>query len=883
MQKDILNPIYYWNNLYNSNVIRHQLHDAMSKSFYENSMYQNQICKNIYFQLSSFKNNETINRRYKLPEGTLLYKVTSISHSQLCTKEVYINNINKIQNIEDICYNENFYTIPLFFIGEFLIMDIKVVFLPDGVLLGIEKPTYDQIIKQIGTNDTECRLELRQRSDMYKPIERARTNIFKDTYIEISENEYYDGRIHEDYDFVDVFISIPNTDLIYHSIGIYSTDHKGISVNIAFKRFILNNTNNNDSVRIWFFSMPNFTGYTLYETIISGENDKYFVNLKWFDHIITTENISIYEFNNDTFSIGKRLNAKIGHIFPDIYTISKADLLRGNLYLIVYTKDYAHSNKNNMHYNPISIYTNEYHFNYFGEVCSNTVPEVIRDYKPEPHIYDYNDFMTDEVFPDIRAYDFNKYISCMTEFPNLMNNYLEIIHKLVRFQFSLSSQSELIKVIVDRKNPDDEIFIEREEFSGISLPVKNPYIKFTNFDDEEHNIELFVNGLRILSYWEETVSHVYYVLLPISFKSEDLKEISLTVCKHPLRKKYESEIIFTEKGETLPFPDSDEFGDISLGDIIFVDKDTGEYIDPGDFGFSQDVDKDIIDNPYNEDEFTASGVTDIIHLLTQNTEYYATMNKENIILNKAKENIPCPPDFIPNESNKVIDSDKIHIECTDEKYINKEIIITNTTEGGRYGCIPDCSDNTHNHKIIFNRWTRDPSRNRFRAYHNGLLLKDSDYDYIPPEKYGGDAIFDFSKFTSGNILVDYIPYREYMIYDGDIINDWIHDKFLLIDISQFVDYGVCSQMIKIWIDGMFLSVDKIYNTKAFGYIVVDLREYEKITRITIYVDKIDTDCMENEFILNKDINRKLIDSCIDEEHTKIFIKRIIETAIKQSL
>lgn len=880
MDKNILNPEYYWNNLYNPTLVRYLLGDSMRKSFYENCVYQKFAFENYYLNLKDFKNDEMLNRRYKLPEMTLHYEIGNITHSKLCPKEVYINNLNKVQSIENICYDENFYVTPLFFIDGFLNMNINVIFLPNSIIFTIDINTYNKMIQYVGKTDIECRIELRQRDDMFKPVEKTRNNIFNDTYIEISEDEYYDGRVHNDDDYVDIFISDPDTGLIYHTMGIYSTTYNGPSVNIEFKRFILNTIKDaNKRVRIWFFGMPYFTHYIMYEhnTIT---NDGYLSGNS--DMLVSASNISVYEFNIDTFSIGKRMNIEIEHIFPTIYNFGKG-LSESKTYIVVYAKDYTHEKRKATFFNQLRIYTNEYAFNYSMQVFTNTLPDAIKNFKPEPHVYDYNDFMTDRVFPDIRAYDFNKYMSCLLEFPVLMNLYLEAQHKIVRFQYTLSSNNKIMKIVSNRTE-SSTLFITHDEYSSISLPVDSNYIKFTNYDDEEHNIELFINGLRALSYHEEPLSHVYYVIIPKSISIDENSEISMTICNHILRKKCESEIIFTEKGEILPFPDSGEFGDISLGDIIFIDKETGEYIDPGDFGFSQDVDKDIIENPYDKDEFAPSGVTDIIHLLTQNTEYYATINKENIILNKAKENIPAPPNFVPNESNKVIDSEKLHIECTDEKYLNKEIIITNTTEGGKYGQITDCSDSTHNHKIIFSRWTRDPSRNRFRAYHNGYLLKDSDYDYIPPEKYGGDAIFDFSNFTSGNIIVDYIPYREDRFYDGPVKDEWIiQNEFLLIDISQFVQYGVCAQMLKIWINGMFISVDRIYDTHAFGYVVVDLRGYANLHRITMYADKIDTDCMENNTMLDNDINRKFIEFCIDEEHTILFRNRILETAIGQKL
>ncbi len=882
MEKNILNPEYYWNALYNPNLVRHMLSYTACRSFYDRCKYQTYAIENHYLKLKDFKNNEPLNRRYKLKEGTLYYETPSITHSKLCAKEIYINNMNKVQSIEDIYYNENFYVTPLFFIGEFLTMRINVIFLPCGVVFTIDSNTYKRMKDYCGgTDDVECRIELRQRDDMYNPVERTRNNIFNDTYITIADNEYRDGRIHSDEDIVDVFISDPDTDIIYHTIGVYSTSYRGPSVNIEFKRFILKTIKDqNKRVRIWFFPMPYCTNYLFYNNEDDTTNSYMGGRI---GEIIATPNISLYELDIDTFLVGKRLNVEIEHIFPNIYNFGN-NLSKSKVYLVTYTLSHKGLRiQKSTFFNQLNIYTNEYEFEYAKQVSTGTLPDALKNFKPKENIYDYDDFMNNSVYPDVRAYDFNKYILCLSEFPVLMNLYLKAQHKIARFQYTLSSESELMKVVSNRTE-SSTVFITHDEYSGISLPVDSNYIKFTNYDDDEHNIELFVNGLRALSYHEEPMSHVYYIILPKSIKLDENSEISMTVCNHPLRKKYESEIIFTEKGEILPFPDSDKFGDISLGDIIFVDKETGEYINPGDFDFSQDVDKDIIQNPYDDDEFIASGVTDIIHLLTQNTEYYATVQKENIILDKAKECIPTPPEFVQSESNKVVDSEKIHIECTDEKYINKEIIITNTTEGGKYGQIPDCSDASHNHKIIFSRWKRDPSRDRFRAYHNGYLLRDSDYDYTPPEKYDGDVIFDFSNFTSGSILVDYIPYREIRVYDGNIQSSWIvENDFLLIDISKFVTYGVCAQMLKIWINGMFLSIDRIYDTDAFGYVVLDLRGYKNFSRITIYVDKIDNDCMENTTMLNNDINRKFIEFCIDERRTALFRERIIETAIHQQI
>lgn len=533
-------------------------------------------------------------------------------------------------------------------------------------------------------------------------------------------------------------------------------------------------------------------------------------------------------------------------------------------------------------------YTEEYgslHFKRFSIYKLNEgkyeLPEAIKDLSYMEHFnYDYKDLIQHAFHKDIRGYDLKKLLELVLENPATFLTYLTIQHHLVRIQRTMEPSFDLSNNIPNRIATNTYFYTN--DIDCITSLGEKCFIAFTTSDDIEHNNELFINGLRMLSSYEETMGRVYRVFFQPKYVQEydfsedsNIGNVLVTTCKHPLSHKVEATLQFSQKGDIVPFPDPDLFGNIAIGDIMIVDKITKEYLDPDNFDYTVNVDSEYIENPF-EDENNVNGVTDLMHFLTHDVEYYSTIHGEHIILDEPRAPIenPTEDNYDMSQSNKPVDPNEVKIECKEEADVNREMIITNTTDG-HWGQIPDCADKNHNHKIIFSSWKEDPNISRFRAYHNGKLLMDTDFDYTPPKYYGGEAIFDFNKFTEGNIILDYLPYREIRIYDG-LIKDYpkliksnagsSQRGLILIDTTKFVSYPVCASMVKVWYNGRLINPSAIQDVRCLGYIMIDIKQYiesdnsvDDNARITIYVDRMDEDCFEYQDMLKKDINRNLLD------------------------
>lgn len=893
-EPNVLNPQYYWNNAYNPSLVRYRMHEDKNKMWHRSKEVQKVTAniKPVYGKLSDFKVDYAFNKDFGLCPITMTYCINKDIYPSF-HKEDFMRKYNfgtpiSLQTIMND--NHTFSHRILCYLGKYLFMGIKLIALPNGTVICIEINTETGISKDIWkklvVEDNKFCLMFDCKSESYY-AELKRDDIFNDDYIKLSKFTCISNDISRknmvNYYHIFATANEDESNLLMGTYGYFvkhDTFGQCFQISPEFKSFIASNTR--DSIKLWVFNEYNISGAFRYDEGLSKLPYIHMDNVK---DISSEDNIFVYEFDPNTNTIGSRINIHCEILYPNImkFDLDPFNTDNPRHVFVEYHEEIVNSSLSDFD-DAWSIYIDVVgQDKLIMDYWSNSLHPALKNYKPlETFEYDYDDFVRSKFYKDVRAYDLSKLILLDTTNPWLFNAYTRMQHEFVRVFKTMSINPEDVKMYKDTRDEMDTSIVTG--FPQMTLYFTEPmmYVMYSNSENYKKHTELFIGGKRIMHHTIETNGHASFVFFKPEYVHEG-DEVTLVVCRYPFIEKHEVTTEFPDRHEFIPFPNPEIFGNISISNIIYWDPYTKEWIYPNDMDYNIVVDSDIINNPYTSDDVVI-GVTNKSYLLTHQIEYYSTIYKENILLDKDKQVIPPIQDFDYSSSKKEIDSSRLEVSIKDEKYILKEIGVTNTNNS-HIGRIPDCSDDKDDHLIIFHGWKEDPSPSRFRAYHNGLLLGDDDYIYNQPKHYGDDAIFDFSKFKDGEIILDYLPYVEDRVYTG-VISDIDDNHFsegdiskeysdimniILVDMAKFCDYAVDTTMIKVYIDGKILNPARIHETKALGYFTIDCNGYENTKDIVIYVDKMDNDMFQYQQMLNSDVNRKLI-SVMDISFRAAFIR-----------
>lgn len=880
-EPNLLNPQYYWNNAYNPSLVRYRMHDDKTKMWHRSQEVQNVTAgiRPFYGKLSDFKIDYSFNKDFGLQWNAMTYCIRENMYpyyhkEEFMRKYEFGTPILLSTIIED---SHTFSQRILFYLGPYLFLGVKLISLTVGTVIciefnqenGISKETWKRLVDE---DDRFCLLFTGKSNGYY--TEMKRELLFNDNLIKLerftNKFEYIDRE--EKVNYYHIFITAdPNEENLLKGTYGYYEEHETlgpcIRVSDEFKEFIASNTRY--MVKVWIFNEYNVSGAFQFE---EGRGVLPYIAMQNEREIADANNIFIYDFDPKTMVLGSRLDIECNVLYPNIIRIdlSPFNTVNPKCVFVEYHEEIVDKSVADFD-NAWSVYIDMAGINdMVMQYYTNTLPSPLTKYAPLTEFtYDYGDFLASKFYTDVRAYDLTKLIYLDKSNPWLFNVYTRMQHEFVRVFKTMSMKPEDIQLYKDTREEVDTSMVTG--FPPLTLYFKEPmmYVMYSNSENYRKHTELFIGGKRVMHHTVETNGHASYVF----FKPEHVKEgdeVTLVVCRYPYADKHEITTEFPERHEYIPFPSPDVFGKISTSNILYWDPYTKEWIFPNDMEYNIIVDTDVINNPYTADDVVI-GVTNKSYLLTHQIEYYMTVYDEGILLNKDSMIVPAPDKIDYASSKKEVDANRLQVAVKDERHILKDIGVTNTNNS-HIGRIEDCSDEDDDHLIIFHGWKDDPSPSRFRAYHNGLLLGDSDYIYAQPKHYGDDAIFDFSKFKEGEIILDYLPYIEDRVYTG-LIADIDKNKFmpgedyhdygdivniLLVDMSEFCNYAVDPTMIKVYIDGRIINPARIHESKAIGYFTIDLNGYDNPKNIVIYVDKMDEDMFQYQQMLDADVNRKLL-------------------------
>lgn len=959
---DKRNSIYYWNNLYNPNLVRESIRYNWNRSWARNVQIQKSanLDETLIYHLSDFKRDSIFCFRHHIAQSTYILSISNhpLLYTQY-TKDDFLHEIgyDKSISLEETLFG-SFPKTLIISIAGFFLPNIKIMEMPNETYILIEPDIAipNNVLQALLERDAVVEIAISAPSDVIK-LSGTIDNIFAPNSINLLNldkivkyrmmRSIVDTAFHRHYK---IYFTA------HHSMPLLFRETMGIGENLTFditygklrfgcRSYLLQNCLKNDIP----FQFPNkerseqiiFPETAINGTSISKNEITIYavqernetrikpINLTESDNKLNTVfhpslvyktvpinpcNIRVTEALGIDGEVvfGERLDKEISLLYPYHYFTQdsiqypassyQAELPEVDGYYI-----------NSQFDDPLASWYHYYSNGDNQELSPGTLPierdqieypnYPIDEYQPLFHFtYDYDDYINHPFYLDIRGYDISKLLRIHICNPRYFNRYIFNQYQNVKLQDNEAISNPQLALVRLRRERDTRFFND-DESTIMKFDRDMRYIIYTSNDNKDHFVELFVDGKREYSMYQEVMTHQLYAFYDVPEVEET--EIVVTVCKWKRLNKHEIEFSFPGKYENIGFPDSKEMWEITIGDLMYVDKYTETIIDPSEIEYELGVNEDEINSPFIDNRKEPVNIN-VEYFLTHDVEYYSTVSGQKIALSDNYELIPPPsiedkdgenytdPDYV--DSKKVIDSSHLEISTTEEKNVNKELIVTNTNNGNT-GIIQDLS-RSENKVVGFTHFSEDPRPERFRAYHNGRLLKRSEYRYEPPEKYQDDVLFYFDNFDSGMIILDYIPYREELVWDDDIPNDsrckfyngngyYQSKNFLLIDTSRYVDYPVDAEMVKVWIDGYRVNPNRIYPTPALGYILVEVDnlelDEETITshRLTLYFDKIDNDCFSYGILLGQCPVRGLLEYLPENRALEYITGQFYRYAIKR--
>lgn len=928
------NPIYFWNNLYNSNLVRNRIFEDWSRSFGNSLEKQQQIkaSETLMYRMKDFKQDSVFCYRHKIPQNAYLLEIHQ--HPLLYThytKEYFLFAIDYEHRIslKELLENDVIERNIMIRIGGYFLPKLEIVEMPHATYLVLipDVTVSSSILNELLAKNAMIDITITPNTDIFR-MTGTITNIFRSGTANIPLSKVTLSRTHFDcnattdyqlyfiahYSTSDIMIQTPGKLVSTESDTYFALDPK-------FRQYFIKSCmTNNVPLDIQSQMNPmedtpvaasgsvskvSFEVYAI-QDVIPGiksietvpEDKLLRTAIPYKDNPIAANHIRVYRFNSERMVIGEIIPTTITQSHPNIYKIDLRHMSpREECYIYAMELPYS---RVMTHFDYILDSYTSYDWDvYFDAVAFGNELLPFTSYHPlDAFTYDYSDYMAHDFYLDLRGYEIKKLDDIYFSAPRYFNAYLNRQYQYVKLQDKESLTTMQATVFKNRKEASNRFYNTNDDQAVVFMKPFN-YIQYMSANNIDQYVELYVDGKRTFVTFQEIYCHNLYYFY--DGDGLDHKEVSIVVCKWPRSNPIEIEFTFNGKDECIEFPESDKMGDITIGDLIYIDKITGNYIPSSDIQYQLSVGESEIQAPHIENA-TMPGFTETSYFLTHQIEYYSTVLGEKFRLDENHVLVEPPITTNPDgeevlydytSSKKVIDSSNLEISTNEEKHVDRDIIVTNTNNG-LSGIIRDMTEDMDK-KLGFTLFTQDPDPSRFRCYHNGRLLRDTEYTYEKPTTYRNTIWLDFSSFTDGEIIVDYIPYREEKVLDKNLdqsdgfqyiastLDPTYTNQGILLDLASIegVDYPACASMVKVWVDGYYILPEKIHNTPALGIVFVetDAMLHPLEHRVTVYLDKIDEDCFEYATLLEKDPMRTYI---LGSDSTAYLASNFIRDCVEHS-
>jgi len=202
----------------------------------------------------------------------------------------------------------------------------------------------------------------------------------------------------------------------------------------------------------------------------------------------------------------------------------------------------------------------------------------------------------------------------------------------------------------------------------------------------------------------------------------------------------------------------------SIDDLIFYDNNTMEYIDKSKFHYGVLTDQYIVKHERRDEVVMLDKARSVEYLLTSLGEVYRTMDVQEIILKEADFEIDMSNLVAKDPAGLSVISSKEHTPGTltvgikDPSMVGTEIIaqVSTRLENREFSGL-DIIQN--NNLILWKHFNMSNDPRKAEVYHNGVLLRPSEYRLVYPSKLGGTLIVDLNpirNFISPNSRINVV-------------------------------------------------------------------------------------------------------------------------------
>ena len=279
------------------------------------------------------------------------------------------------------------------------------------------------------------------------------------------------------------------------------------------------------------------------------------------DTPIPVENILVFKKDTDKGYV--LLNDKLGDgrplfnlYYPNIY---ESNLPEGDYKFIILYKD-VDSTKEAGYWNEIELYR-KIAPEYLKEYRDDTVPGVLKNYKPVPIKYDIKHYQASEYFPDHFKYKceiFKEYFK--------KNNY-----GLERYNENLAIEED--NFYIDLKGRDLSTKIRNDnhrELNTEHVTFDEPHYVFTlrrDFTRNPHQLRFFINGLIFVPKHVFTTMDTIIIYIPVAKLPKD----AMLEIERFYDYIYNKELTFTAKNTPQEITLPDNYTKLLVNDIFLID------------------------------------------------------------------------------------------------------------------------------------------------------------------------------------------------------------------------------------------------------------------------------------------------------------------------
>lgn len=269
----------------------------------------------------------------------------------------------------------------------------------------------------------------------------------------------------------------------------------------------------------------------------------------------------------------------------------------------------------------------------------------------------------------------------------------------------------------------------------------------------------------------------------------------------------------------------------SIDDLIFYDPNSMEYLDKSKFHFGAFTTEYLVKHERRDEVVMLDKARSVEYLLTNLGEVYRTMDLQEIILKLGdyevdfKKLVDETPGGLSVISSKEHPAGSLTVGIRDESLIGTDIMcqVSTRLENRVFNGI-DIINN--NNLIMWRHYGLANDPRKVEVYHNGVLLRPSEYQLVFPTKLNGtlivnlDPIKNFISPSSRiNVVILPIPFitKEYVLKDNMVrsYNFVTHEYNPVMNVFNFQATGIQMYELAPSTEGLFSEVIDFDSSRVF--------------------------------------------------------------------